>query len=164
MFYPITAGYAVYSLFYQEHTSWYSWLVSTAMGFVNTFGFIMMFPQLYINYRTKSVAHLPLRTFFYKGKMESSPVPHLCTALNTFIDDLFAWVLKTPTMYRIACMRDDVVFLIYLYQRWIYPVDAKRGSLDWMGDGAAGEPTDAPLVEAATSASNVADEAEKKVQ
>ena len=31
-----------------------------------------------------------------------------------------------PTMHRLACFRDDVVFLIYLYQRWIYPVDHKR--------------------------------------
>jgi hypothetical protein len=27
-------------------------------------------------------------------------------ALNTFIDDLFAFVIKMPTMYRIGCFRD----------------------------------------------------------
>ena len=31
-----------------------------------------------------------------------------------------------PTMHRLACFRDDVVFLIYLYQRWLYPIDKKR--------------------------------------
>ncbi len=31
-----------------------------------------------------------------------------------------------PTAHRIACLRDDVVFLVYLYQRWLYPVDPKR--------------------------------------
>ncbi|CAM9114393.1 unnamed protein product [Bubo scandiacus] len=47
-------------------------------------------------------------------------------ALNTFIDDLFAFVIKMPMMYRIGCLRDDVVFFIYLYQRWIYRVDLTR--------------------------------------
>lgn len=31
-----------------------------------------------------------------------------------------------PTAHRIACFRDDIVFLIYLYQRYLYPVDKKR--------------------------------------
>jgi hypothetical protein len=39
-------------------------------------GFLMMVPSLYINYRLKSVAHLPGKTMMYKF-------------LNTFIDDLF---------------------------------------------------------------------------
>mmetsp|Transcript_2010 Transcript_2010/g.12845 ORF Transcript_2010/g.12845 Transcript_2010/m.12845 type:complete len:85 (-) Transcript_2010:4204-4458(-) len=26
----------------------------------------------------------------------------------------------------LSVFRDDVIFLIYLYQRWIYPVDSKR--------------------------------------
>eukprot|EP01051_Picozoa_sp_SAG22_P012341 SAG22_NODE_1274_length_4921_cov_4.998548_3_plen_77_part_00 len=31
-----------------------------------------------------------------------------------------------PTMHRMSCFRDDVVFLIYLYQRRIYPADKNR--------------------------------------
>jgi len=46
--------------------------------------------------------------------------------LNTFIDDIFAFVIKMPLMYRIGCFRDDIIFIIYLYQRWIYRVDPKR--------------------------------------
>jgi len=76
-------------------------------------GFIMMTPQLFINYKLKSVAHLPWRMMTYK-------------ALNTFIDDIFAFVIKMPTMYRIGCFRDDVVFFIFLYQRYIYRVDHSR--------------------------------------
>ena len=56
-------------------------------------GFIMMTPQLFINYKMKSVAHLPWRMLTYK-------------ALNTFIDDLFAFVIKMPTLYRLGCFRD----------------------------------------------------------
>lgn len=100
-----------------------------------------MTPQLFINYKLKSVAHLPWRMMSYKF-------------LNTFIDDIFAFVIKMPTMYRIGCLRDgeygeserrrefflelvqrfhfscmsfaDVVFFIFLYQRWIYKIDPSR--------------------------------------
>jgi len=29
-------------------------------------------------------------------------------------------------MYRIGCLRDDVIFFIFLYQRWVYRVDPSR--------------------------------------
>jgi len=111
--YCLTILYSIYSLVYESHKSWYSWILSSLTGTVYTFGFVMMTPQLFINYKLKSVAHLPWRTFFYR-------------ALNTFIDDLFAFIIKMPTLHRMACFRDDVVFFIYLYQRWVYPVDKKR--------------------------------------
>uniref|UniRef100_A0A8C9JFG3 Lipid scramblase CLPTM1L n=1 Tax=Panthera tigris altaica TaxID=74533 RepID=A0A8C9JFG3_PANTA len=47
-------------------------------------------------------------------------------AFNTFIDDVFAFIITMPTSHRLACFRDDVVFLVYLYQRWLYPVDKSR--------------------------------------
>jgi hypothetical protein len=47
-------------------------------------------------------------------------------SLNTFIDDLFAFIIKMPFLHRIACFRDDIIFFIYLYQRWIYPIDLSR--------------------------------------
>mgnify|MGYP005870730299 CR=1 FL=1 len=31
-----------------------------------------------------------------------------------------------PTLHRLRVFRDDIVFLIYLYQRWIYKVDDNR--------------------------------------
>merc|ERR1712087_184072 len=46
--------------------------------------------------------------------------------LNTIIDDLFAFLIKMPTMHRISCFRDDVIFLIFLYQKWIYRTDYTR--------------------------------------
>ncbi|XP_066985329.1 putative lipid scramblase CLPTM1 [Macrobrachium rosenbergii] len=111
--FPLLGGYCVYSLFYQEHKGWYSFVLSMLYGFLLTFGFIMMTPQLFINYKLKSVAHLPWRMLTYK-------------ALNTFIDDIFAFVIKMPTMYRLGCLRDDVIFFIFLYQRYIYRVDPSR--------------------------------------
>lgn len=100
----------VYSLYYNEHRGWYSFVLQSAYGFLLTFGFIAMTPQLFINYKVsgrlsknlghlrsptsspiqlKSTAHLPWRMMTYK-------------ALNTFIDDLFAFVIKMPTLYRIG--------------------------------------------------------------
>ncbi|RWS12276.1 cleft lip and palate transmembrane protein 1-like protein [Dinothrombium tinctorium] len=112
--YPLVVLGAIYSLLYTQHKSWYSWAIQSAANGVYAFGFLFMLPQLFINYKLKSVAHLPWRTFMYK-------------AFNTFIDDLFAFILTSiPTSHRVAAFRDDVVFLIYLYQRWLYPVDKNR--------------------------------------
>ena len=53
----------------------------------------MMCPQLFINYKLKSVAHLPWRQMTYKF-------------LNTIVDDLFAFVIKMPTLHRLSVFRD----------------------------------------------------------
>ena len=45
---------------------------------------------------------------------------------NTFIDDVFAFIITMPMAHRVACLRDDLVFFIYLYQLYLYPVDKKR--------------------------------------
>ncbi|XP_031250476.1 cleft lip and palate transmembrane protein 1 homolog [Pistacia vera] len=104
---------SIYSLMYERHRSWYSWILSSFTSCVYMFGFIMMCPQLFINYKLKSVAHLPWRQMTYKF-------------LNTIIDDLFAFVIKMPMLHRLSVFRDDLIFLIYLYQRWVYPVDRSR--------------------------------------
>jgi hypothetical protein len=52
--FPLLAGYAVYDLIYgKNHTSWYSWTLATLVGGVYLFGFILMCPQLYLNYKLK---------------------------------------------------------------------------------------------------------------
>uniref|UniRef100_A0A182JFY5 Lipid scramblase CLPTM1L n=1 Tax=Anopheles atroparvus TaxID=41427 RepID=A0A182JFY5_ANOAO len=111
--YPLCIGGAIYSLLYLPHKSWYSWTISSMANGVYAFGFLFMLPQLFINYKLKSVAALPWRVFMYK-------------AFNTFIDDVFAFIITMPTAHRFACFRDDIVFLVYLYQRWLYPVDKSR--------------------------------------
>ncbi|XP_037085483.1 LOW QUALITY PROTEIN: cleft lip and palate transmembrane protein 1-like protein [Pollicipes pollicipes] len=113
LLYPLCAGGAVYSLLYTPHKSWYSWCIQSVVNGVYAFGFLFMLPQLFVNYKLKSVAHLPWRALMYK-------------AFNTFIDDLFAFIITMPTAHRVACFRDDLVFLVYLYQRWLYPVDQTR--------------------------------------
>ena len=115
LMYPVVAAWGAYSLAYHDHRGWWSWTVQTAAYGVYLYGFVAMTPQLYINYRLKSVAHMPWRTMVYK-------------VFNTFIDDVFAFAIEMPLSHRIACLRDDVIFFGFLYQRWIYPVDKKRAN------------------------------------
>lgn len=110
---PLLVAYAIYSLMYETHKSWYSFIITTLVGSVYAYGFLMMVPALYINYRLQSVAHMPGRAMTYKF-------------LNTFIDDLFAFTIKMPTLHRLATLRDDVIFFVYLFQTWKYKVDYNR--------------------------------------
>lgn len=112
--YPILGCYTGYSILYTEHKSLYAFLLNTLVGCIYTFGFVNMTPQLYINYRLKSVEHMPSKALFYRF-------------LNTIIDDLFSFVITMPTMHRISCFRDDIIFVVYLYQRYVYAVDQTRG-------------------------------------
>lgn len=61
--------------------------------------------------------------------------------LNTFIDDLFAFTIKMPTLHRLATLRDDVIFFVYLYQSWAYKVDHTR--VNEFGQGGEDEPAEA---------------------
>eukprot|EP01062_Namystynia_karyoxenos_P007595 TRINITY_DN12664_c0_g1_i1.p1 TRINITY_DN12664_c0_g1~~TRINITY_DN12664_c0_g1_i1.p1 ORF type:complete len:692 (+),score=259.43 TRINITY_DN12664_c0_g1_i1:86-2077(+) len=110
---PCLAAFALYSLVYGEHKGVYSFIIHTLVQFVYWFGFAAMTPQLFINYKLKSVAHLPWKAFTYK-------------ALGTFIDDLFAFIITMPMAHRLACLRDDAVFVVFLFQYWIYKVDKTR--------------------------------------
>ncbi|OAL30691.1 hypothetical protein AYO20_08653 [Fonsecaea nubica] len=110
---PLLLAYAVYSLIYESHKSWYSFVIETLVGSVYAYGFLMMVPSLYINYRLKSVAHMPSKALTYKF-------------LNTFIDDLFAFTIRMPILHRLATLRDDVIFFVWLYQKYKYKVDYSR--------------------------------------
>ena len=72
--------------------------------------------------------------------------------LNTFIDDLFAFTIKMPTLHRLATLRDDFIFFIYLYQSYAYKVDYSRvnefgqgGEDEALEEKVANKPLAAPL-------------------
>ncbi|CAE7774455.1 CLPTM1L [Symbiodinium sp. CCMP2592] len=114
--YPLSAGWGLYSLYHYSYKSWWSWVISSMADFAYTFGFVNMMPQIFINYKLKSVAHMPWRVLVYKF-------------FNTFIDDIFAFVIAADQMtnkHRYMTLRDDVIFFIFLYQRHIYKVDPNR--------------------------------------
>ncbi|KAL4818293.1 cleft lip and palate transmembrane protein 1-domain-containing protein [Aspergillus spinulosporus] len=123
---PLLGAYAAYSLMYNTHKSWYSYIIETLVGSVYAYGFLMMVPSLYINYRLKSVAHMPGKAMTYKF-------------LNTFIDDLFAFTVKMPWLHRLATLRDDVIFFIWLYQSYKYKVDYTRVNEFGQGGESDGE-------------------------
>jgi hypothetical protein len=65
--------------------------------------------------------------------------------LNTFIDDLFAFTVKMPWLHRLATLRDDVIFFIWLYQSYKYKVDYKRvNEFGQGGDSDVEEESSAP--------------------
>ena len=50
---PLVFGYSAYSLVQGRHKGWYSWILSSLVGFIYAFGFVMMTPQLFINYKAR---------------------------------------------------------------------------------------------------------------
>ena len=56
---PLLLAYAAYSVVYESHKSWYSFVITTLVGSVYAYGFLMMVPSLYINYRLKVRSFLP---------------------------------------------------------------------------------------------------------
>ncbi|XP_015754783.1 PREDICTED: cleft lip and palate transmembrane protein 1-like protein [Acropora digitifera] len=101
--YPLLVAGAVYSLIYYPHKSWYSWIIRSLVN------------------GKLSILHFPKLKYCHGVRQNC-----LFQAFNTFIDDVFAFIIMMPTAHRLACFRDDLVFVIYLYQRWLYPVDMKR--------------------------------------
>ena len=85
------------------------------------------------------------------------------TSIGAFLKDDHRFCIKMPILHRLACFRDDVVFLVFLYQvsgdhdscraftephwslqRWIYRIDPKRVNeygqvMAWDADAIAGK-------------------------
>ena len=50
---PLVIGYTLYSFFREEHSGWYSWLVTSASSAVYALGFVLMTPQLFLNWEAE---------------------------------------------------------------------------------------------------------------
>lgn len=110
LFIPLGVGYLLYKIYYNSNYMMLHPIKFTIEYFfflLNIFGFVLMTPQIYINYKLKSVEHMPYKTLAYKF-------------LNTIIDDLFAFALDTPTLHRVSVFKDDVIFVIFLIQLFLY--------------------------------------------
>lgn len=110
---PLLVGWSIYQLIFSEFKSFYSFFLQSIVSGIYAFGFLAMFPQVYVNYKLKSVAGMSVTALIYKF-------------ISTFIDDLYAIVLKMPLLHKIACFRDDIIFVIWIYQCFIYKVDPTR--------------------------------------
>ena len=58
---PIIGAYALYTLVFDCHKGWYSYVLYSVATIVYALGFALMTPQLFINYKLKSVAFLPCK-------------------------------------------------------------------------------------------------------
>jgi hypothetical protein len=84
---PALLAYTGYSLVYETHRGWYSFIVTTLAQAIYMFGFVQLVPQLIINYKLKSVAHMPMKAMMYK-------------TLSTVVDDFFAFCIRMPWLHR----------------------------------------------------------------
>merc|ERR1712187_815041 len=104
---PIIVAFCAYRLFWYRFRSWYSWAILSLNICAQAGGFVVMTLQVFLNHRLKSVEHLPGRVLTYQ-------------AINTFIDDVFAFCIRMPEVQKYSVFRDDIVFLICCGQRWLY--------------------------------------------
>ncbi|XP_008295637.1 cleft lip and palate transmembrane protein 1-like protein [Stegastes partitus] len=117
--YPLCISGAVFSLAYLRQKSYYSWLINSLVTGVYAFGFLSMVPQLFINHKLKSVSHLQGTVLMYRG-------------VNTLISDLcsFASFFSSSgafsSSHQLSCFRDELLFLLYLYQRRRFPFKPRR--------------------------------------
>ena len=104
--YPLVAGYAGYSLYYDRHRSWMSWILSSLTGFVYTFGFIQMVPQLYINYRVRVPAPFRHSFKFPHASHASHPPPSPLRSSNPLRTCPGApWCTSRSTRSSTTCLR-----------------------------------------------------------
>ena len=98
---PLMFIYLFYSLYSKNWIikNYYTFFLDTSVAFIAIFGFILMTPQLYINYKLKSVEHLNWRVLIYRF-------------INTIIDDLFALMITMPLMRRLMYFRDGNFIII----------------------------------------------------
>lgn len=116
LFLPISVLYLSYRIYYYKQTiysSYFKFAIQYLFFLFNLFGFVLMTPQIYINYKLKSVSHMPVKALTYKF-------------LNTIIDDLYAFAVKTTTLYRISCFKDDVIFVIFIIQMVLYRKNIRK--------------------------------------
>jgi hypothetical protein len=116
LFLPISVLYLSYRIYYYKQTiylSYFKFAIQYLFFLFNLFGFVLMTPQIYINYKLKCVSHMPVKALTYKF-------------LNTIIDDLYAFAVKTTTLYRISCFKDDVIFVIFIIQMVLYRKNIRK--------------------------------------
>ncbi|KEP64458.1 UNVERIFIED_CONTAM: cleft lip and palate transmembrane protein 1 (clptm1) protein [Hammondia hammondi] len=113
LFVPVVVGVSLHQLVYVPQKGWWSWMITSLATCGYTFGFVAMTPQLFRNYKLQSVTHMPWTVLGYQFT-------------NTFIDDLFSCFIRMPKMHRMSVFRDDVVFVVFLIQRWLYRHNKQR--------------------------------------
>ncbi|XP_035987020.1 cleft lip and palate transmembrane protein 1-like protein isoform X1 [Fundulus heteroclitus] len=116
---PLCISGAVFSLGYLRQKNYYSWLVNTLVTGVYALGFLSMAPQLFINHKLKSVSHLQGAVLMYRGV--NTLVSDLCSCASFFSSSV-----PFTSSHQLSCFRDELLFLLYLYQRRRFGSTPKR--------------------------------------
>ncbi|XP_046887009.1 cleft lip and palate transmembrane protein 1-like protein [Hypomesus transpacificus] len=112
--YPLCISGVMFSLVYLKYKSYYLWFINSLITGVYAFGFLSMTPQLFINYKTRSVAHMQGNVLVYRG-------------LSTLVNDVFSSLFSGHSSLQLSCFRDELLLYIYLYQRRRYAVSKTSG-------------------------------------
>lgn len=78
-----------------------------------------MTPQLYINYKLKSVAHINSKAMIFRF-------------LNTIIDDLFAFIITMPWLKRLSCFRDGRFKIVSFQISFSSSIFIKEEYIEWI--------------------------------
>lgn len=111
---PLWVSGLIFSLVYLRYNSYYSWLINSLLTAVYAFGFLSMVPQVYINHQMKSVGHL-------------QPTVLLCRGISAVVNDVFSSLPSGHSSLQMSCFRDELLLLIYLYQRRVYSTSRFSG-------------------------------------
>ncbi|XP_047190047.1 cleft lip and palate transmembrane protein 1-like protein isoform X1 [Scophthalmus maximus] len=117
--YPLCISGAIFSLAYLRQKSYYSWLINSLVTGVYALGFLSMAPQLFINHKLKSVSHLQGTVLMYRGV--NTLISDICSCAS-----LFSSSGSFSSSHQLSCFRDELLFLLYLYQRSRYASKARR--------------------------------------
>ncbi|KAK0139683.1 Cleft lip and palate transmembrane protein 1-like protein [Merluccius polli] len=116
--YPLCVSGVVFSLVYLRYKSYYSWLINSLLTGVYAFGFLSMVPQLFINHKLRTVDHLQGTVLMYRGT--NTLLSDLCSSVS-----LLSSSGPFSSSHQLSCFRDELFFLLYLYQRRHYANKAR---------------------------------------
>lgn len=117
--YPLCISGGVFSLAYLRQKSYYFWLINTLVTGVYALGFLSMAPQIYINYKLKSVSHLQGAVLMYRGV--NTLISDLCSCASFFYSSA-----SFSSSHQLSCFRDELLFLLYLYHRRSFAIKPRR--------------------------------------
>ncbi|SCM21288.1 conserved Plasmodium protein, unknown function [Plasmodium chabaudi adami] len=103
----ISPLFFIYNIFYKKYDSFYSFFILTIGECSYIFNFMFMCQNIIANYLTRTVPHLSLIYIF--------PL-----FLNVITDDIFALLLRIPTIHKLNAFADDFVFFVFCLQLCLY--------------------------------------------
>uniref|UniRef100_A0A6Q2Z9M9 Lipid scramblase CLPTM1L n=1 Tax=Esox lucius TaxID=8010 RepID=A0A6Q2Z9M9_ESOLU len=121
-----------------QHDRQYVWFLNNAGTLNQTHKYFLIgaiFSLLYLRYKSTAL-YCIWNTILYMEYsvwealailIKPSCASHFVQAVNTFVNDTFACIFGTHPCHQLSCFRDDILFLVYLYQRRLYSTNKSKG-------------------------------------